>query len=130
TVSDSGIGILPEFLGDLFRPFQQADASTTRRHGGLGLGLAITRHLVELHGGTITARSAGTDKGATFIIKLPVRPARIELPSEEPATAPRARERLEHRFDPVTVLLVDDEADSRDIIRRILEQSGATVLTA
>lgn len=130
TVSDTGIGIPAEFIPQLFQPFQQADATTTRRHGGLGLGLAIVRHLVELHGGTISVRSPGEGQGATFTVRLPVRPARAELPSQKPATERPVVTRLEHRFDPMTVLLIEDEADSRDIIRRILQQGGATVVTA
>src|SRR5206468_4606078 len=70
-VADSGIGISPEFLPNVFEPFRQADASASRRHGGLGLGLAIARHIVELHGGSIRAESAGIGKGAAFIATFP-----------------------------------------------------------
>ena len=71
-MTDSGIGIAPEFLPYVFDKFRQADASSTRRHGGLGLGLAIVRHLVELHGGQVAAESPGAGHGATFIVRLPI----------------------------------------------------------
>ena len=132
TVSDSGEGIAPDFLPHVFERFRQADSTTTRKHGGLGLGLAIVRHLVELHGGSVKAKSAGLGQGASFIVSLPLRPVRHEGPggSLHPAS-PRAGLPDElPSLEGVKVLVVDDEEDSREIVRVILERHGATVLTA
>jgi len=128
TVSDTGIGIDPEFLPYIFDRFRQADSTTTRKHGGLGLGLAIVRHLVELHGGTIEARSEGTGQGATFRISLP-------LAAEQPRTFrfQAARDYMfslnqEHlMLGGLRVLVVDDEADARELISAMLERYGARV---
>ncbi|MFL6332538.1 MAG: ATP-binding protein [Pyrinomonadaceae bacterium] len=135
-VSDTGAGIEPEFLPHVFERFRQADMSTTRRHGGLGLGLAIVRHLVELHGGTITAESEGQGRGSTFTVRLPVHadsdtvqaPARageaarpvggFEVPSAPPT------------LEGVKVLVVDDEEDARRLLTEMLSRRGAEVLTA
>jgi CheY-like chemotaxis protein len=128
-VRDTGVGIPPEFLPHLFERFRQADAGTTRVHGGLGLGLAIVRQLVELHGGTITGASDGLGTGATFTVTLPLMFAR---PDRQPpvgpiaATAPRALADL----TAVRVLAVDDDADALTMVRDILEAAGATVTTA
>jgi PAS domain S-box-containing protein len=124
SICDSGKGIKPEFLPYMFDYFRQEDGATTRKFGGLGLGLAIVRHLIELHGGTVEARSEGEGKGATFIIRLPlmvIQPA--DSPSPEPA---------EPSIDltGLRVLVVDDERDSRDFITFVLEQAGARVKTA
>jgi signal transduction histidine kinase/ActR/RegA family two-component response regulator len=132
TVSDTGTGIDPDFLPVVFEPFRQADASTTREHGGLGLGLAITKHLVELHGGTITARSAGRGAGATFEVRLPsvitysARPARPD-PLLEPVPPMRLNPSMLHGLQ---VLVVDDDEDARVLLETTLAQHGANVRTA
>lgn len=120
-VEDSGIGIAPEFLPHVFEHFRQADGTSQRSQGGLGLGLAITRRLVELHGGTIGADSPGLDQGATFTVSLPIR-----LPAEV-GQSPRPSADDELSLDGVTVLVVDDEADSQELLTIILEHCGAQV---
>ncbi|HEV2914815.1 MAG TPA: ATP-binding protein [Pyrinomonadaceae bacterium] len=134
SVSDTGQGISAEFLPYVFERFRQADHTTTRRHGGLGLGMAITRHLVELHGGTISAHSPGADQGSTFILRLPVtirhnqeRPS--TLSAEQQSTADEYDAQLEElpRLDGLHVLVVDDERDARDLLTTVLTQSGAQV---
>ncbi|HWK10615.1 MAG TPA: response regulator [Vicinamibacterales bacterium] len=135
TISDTGRGISPDFLPYVFERFRQADASFSREHGGLGLGLAIARQLAELHGGTITASSGGTGTGATFTLKLPLMivhqhpsdTARGEHPPIE-RTAPALESAP--RIDGVHVLAVDDEADSLNLLRAVLESAGASVTTA
>jgi signal transduction histidine kinase len=128
-VSDTGSGITADFLPYVFERFRQADAGSKRRYGGLGLGLAIVRHLVELHGGTVTAASAGPDQGSTFRVTLPVRAVRTDEGSERaPAKGARAGGESP-RLDGVRVLVVDDEADARELFGSILEGVGATVLT-
>jgi PAS domain S-box-containing protein len=137
TVSDTGQGISAEFLPFVFDRFRQADSTTTRRLSGLGLGMAITRHLVELHGGTIKAESPGEGQGASFILRLPVM---IVHNAEHllKATAERQRATGEDqtppvelaRLDGVHVLIVDDEQDARELLTTILKQSGADVTTA
>ena len=134
-VTDAGPGISPDFLPSVFEPFRQADGSTTRRHGGLGLGLSIVKHLVEAHGGTVTAESSGGRQGATFIVRLPI----VSVYADEPD--PTAAESMTPVDTPtvgvatvslqgVSVLVVDDDADSREIVAASLEQFGAVVLTA
>jgi len=125
-VRDTGVGIKAEFLPYVFERFRQADGSTTRQFGGLGLGLAIVRHLVELHGGTVQADSDGEGKGATFTIKLPII-ASPEIMSN-PAMKPVESLNL-HRLEGVRVLVVDDEPDARDIVSAVLMQQGAEVRT-
>jgi signal transduction histidine kinase/ActR/RegA family two-component response regulator len=132
-VSDTGVGINPEFLPHVFERFRQADQKTTRQHGGLGLGLAIARHLVELHGGTIHAESIGEGHGATFIVKLPVVPVYQKSDFAE-RVHPAAREELPayecfERLDGLKVLVVDDEVDARDLLRAGIGQCGAEVRT-
>ena len=131
TVTDSGIGVEPEFLPFLFERFRQADSSATRSHRGLGLGLSIVKQLVELHGGTVQAESRGENKGATFIVRLPLVPIRSAARREHP-TAPPAVAVQSDRIDltGVRVLVVDDEADARELIKRVLTQCGAEVRCA
>jgi signal transduction histidine kinase/ActR/RegA family two-component response regulator len=128
-VSDTGAGIVPEFLPYVFERFRQADAGSRRRYGGLGLGLAIVRHLIELHGGTVSAESAGENQGATFRVSIPVRPVRGDDGAAQ-APAQGARPPAGARLDDVSVLVVDDEADARELFGSILEAVGAVVLTA
>src|SRR5438132_3979814 len=133
SVRDSGIGIEPEFLPHVFDRFRQADASTTRTVGGLGLGLAIVRHLAELHGGTVRAESAGKGRGSAFIIRFPLRQTR--LPDPEGAGGPaRTRDSLRAEELPrlvgVRILVVDDEPDTRELLRQVLEGCGAEVREA
>ncbi len=128
SVSDTGKGIHPDFLPYVFERFRQEDSGTTRNFGGLGLGLAIVHHLVELHHGTIAAKSDGVNQGATFIIQLPAVNSRSEgfLP-EAVSTTPQATGFLKNR----KILIVEDDADARELLRYILEHEQATVsLTA
>ena len=129
-VSDTGAGIAPDFLPYVFDRFRQGEAGTRRRYGGLGLGLAIVRHLTELHGGSVSAESEGEGKGATFRVRLPLRvptPAPPVEPAVPVATAPRRRDQ---RLDGVRVLVVDDESDARELFASMLDAAGAVVLTA
>ncbi|MCA1612918.1 MAG: response regulator [Acidobacteria bacterium] len=132
TVSDTGRGISAEFLPYVFERFRQADNTTTRQHSGLGLGLAITKHIVELHGGTIRAVSPGEGQGASFILRLPVMIVHEAgqlsgVAAEQPPAAVAARPAEQARLDGVRVLLVDDERDTRDLLVVVLTQSGALV---
>jgi CheY-like chemotaxis protein len=133
-VSDTGEGILPEALPLVFRPFQQADSSTTRRHGGLGLGLAIVTQLVSAHGGTVNAESAGEGKGATLTVRLPARSALPAVRRAMPASAgmERAASAVDRvpRLDGLRVLVVDDEEDVLDLVRTVLSEQGADVHVA
>jgi len=125
SVSDTGRGIDPDFLPLVFDRFCQADSSTTRGYGGLGLGLAIVRHLVELHGGTVQANSPGAGKGSTFAVIFPlisVRTSADDLPNLNEASA------LSSSLKGLRVLVVDDEADARQIIRSLIERTGAEVM--
>ncbi|MBD0312714.1 MAG: PAS domain S-box protein, partial [Microcoleus sp. T3-bin5] len=128
TVSDTGKGISKEFLPYVFDRFRQADGSITRADSGLGLGLAIVRHLVELHGGTVTAESPGKDKGATFTVKLPLKQRRSRRP-------PLREEKKSDQMRPgilagLKVLVVDDEPDNRDFLMVALEYFGASATAA
>ncbi len=125
TVSDTGQGIAPEFLPYVFDRFRQADSSTKRHFGGLGLGLSIVRHLVELHGGTVRAESDGVDRGAAFVVELPAA-AVVTTDSDQVDRAPAAPSELAG----LRALVVDDEADARDLVSFILERHGAEVVTA
>jgi PAS domain S-box-containing protein len=129
TIRDDGKGISEEFLPYVFDRFKQADSSTTRKIGGLGLGLAIVRHIVELHGGQVSAASAGLGKGATFTITLPVRAvAPSAPPPAEPHRAPSVTALSgAARLAGLKVLVVDDEADARDLLRKALLEAGAVV---
>jgi signal transduction histidine kinase/ActR/RegA family two-component response regulator len=129
-VSDTGQGIAPDTLPVIFERFRQADSSSTRLHSGLGLGLALVKHLVELHGGSVEAQSAGEGKGATFIVRLPLMIAdvphgpvlRVHPTAPSPESLPGAR------LDGLRVLLVDDDPDSVDLATAILAGAGADVL--
>jgi len=128
-VRDTGVGIKAEFLPHVFERFRQADGSTTREFGGLGLGLAIVRHLVELHGGTVQAYSEGKGKGATFTVKLPVavRQEKISVLPKTPVDSTSWAIKNLYRLEGVRVLVVDDEPDARDIVTAVLTQQGAEV---
>jgi signal transduction histidine kinase/ActR/RegA family two-component response regulator len=131
SVEDSGKGIDAAFLPHMFERFRQEESSATRRHTGLGLGLAITRHLVELHGGEIGAQSGGAGKGSTFTVKLPL--AAVQTRGIERVARLGATDSGGHRqlasLDGLRILVVDDEADVRDLVATILRQSGAAVTT-
>ncbi|MDG2525203.1 PAS domain S-box protein [Stenotrophomonas sp. HITSZ_GD] len=130
-IQDSGDGIAPEFLPHLFGRFRQADGTTTRRHGGLGLGLAIVQQLVEMHGGEVSASSAGRGCGATFRVRLPEQPAQGQRPRRE------LRRRLGHEqvveaqaLAGLRLLAVEDQPDMLEYLRRLLEEQGAEVVMA
>lgn len=128
TVADSGAGIAAEFLPHVFERFRQADATTTRAHGGLGLGLAIVRHLVEMHGGTVRAESDGPGRGATFTVTLPVRAvvaAGQAGTSDEAAVRAVSATKEAQALTGMRVLVIDDEADARELLVTVLEQFGA-----
>jgi CheY-like chemotaxis protein len=131
-VSDNGIGIRPDFLPYVFERFRQAEAGTTRKTGGLGLGLAIVRHIVEMHGGTVHAASAGDGQGATFRVRLPLKATASD------ASNTRLHDQPAERMDPlsglgdlhgVRVLAIDDEEDALTLVRVVLEAAGAQVTT-
>jgi PAS domain S-box-containing protein len=133
SVEDTGIGIRPDFLPYIFERFRQADASTTRRFGGLGLGLSIVKNLVEMHGGNVRVKSRGENMGTTFIVSLPlphVRPAAEVLPrtADKPATALDTAELP--RLDGARILIVDDEADGRTLLVCLLTDRGASCADA
>jgi len=132
TITDSGIGIAPEFLPHVFERFRQADGSTTRSQGGLGLGLAIVKRLVELHGGTVTASSAGLGRGACFEVRLPL--AADTAPADTfPATGgspPHAAVAAPKPLSGIGILLVEDDADGREMLRQLLQANGANVVAA
>jgi len=131
-VSDTGVGIRPDFLPHVFERFRQGDAGMARQPGGLGLGLSIVRHIVEMHGGSVEALSEGEGRGSTFRVRLPlmiVQPERTPAPRAHPRTA---------RFQPLTelvdlhgvrVLAIDDEQDALMLLRAVLEAAGAIVTT-
>jgi CheY-like chemotaxis protein len=133
SVSDTGQGIPPEFLPYVFDRFRQADASTTRRHGGLGLGLSIVKSLVDMHGGSVDARSDGEGQGATFTVRLPLvraQPPMGHLYSTASILKPeRSADHDEVTLSGLRVLVVDDEPDARALARRVLEERGADVVT-
>jgi nitrogen-specific signal transduction histidine kinase len=122
-VIDTGKGIQPQFLPHVFEYFRQEDGSTTRKFGGLGLGLAIVRQIVEMHGGTVWAESEGENRGASFTVQLPLS-TQAQPPELEP---PRHRVTTEAPLSNLQILLVDDETDTREFQTILLEQSGATV---
>jgi PAS domain S-box-containing protein len=132
TVEDSGVGISPEVLPHVFERFRQGDSSNTRNHGGLGLGLAVVRHLVELHGGQVTASSDGEAQGSRFTVRIPVldpAPASRDR-GEAPAAATAEPADDAQRLDGVRVLVVDGSDEVRTLASRILRESGAEVETA
>jgi CheY-like chemotaxis protein/two-component sensor histidine kinase len=128
SVVDTGQGITAEFLPHIFERFRQADSSITRHHGGLGLGLSIARQLVELHGGDISAASAGVNQGSTFTVTLPIAPG--DLPRRESGSEipPPADARGRRSLHGCKVLLVEDEQDARELVEGILRLAGAIVL--
>src|SRR5205085_3796042 len=126
-VADNGQGISPEFLPHLFERFRQADAGTTRAQGGLGLGLTITRQLVELHGGTITAASAGLGKGATFTISIPLPRLGESRLSDAEMDVSLDPSDGDGKLDGARVLLVEDEPATCAAVRAVLENAGAAV---
>jgi CheY-like chemotaxis protein len=129
------MGIEPEFLPYVFDRFRQSEGATTRAHGGLGLGLAIVRHLVELHGGTVSADSPGSGQGATFTVTLPLAAPRKEtskIGRNQPAVAgkiPRDNIPAPDYLRDLRVLVVDDEPDARDLLNEMLTNYGAEVKT-
>jgi signal transduction histidine kinase/ActR/RegA family two-component response regulator len=132
-VRDSGEGIKTDFLPLVFDKFRQADASTTRRHGGLGLGLSIVKSLVELHGGTVHAESDGIGKGATFVVDLPLVASSPPPETPETLSATPAQPKPANGLPSLaglTVLAVDDEPDARTLVQHTLERQGARVFTA
>ncbi|MDT7542061.1 MAG: hypothetical protein QOE33_1965 [Acidobacteriota bacterium] len=132
-VSDTGSGIPAEFLPHVFDRFRQADQSTTRAQGGLGLGLAIVRHLVELHGGSVRAESDGAGKGATFAVSLPTVGAsatRRDEASSAPERASVATGDEEFSLEGLRILVVEDDEDARELIAMVLRRRGAEIVTA
>lgn len=130
-VADTGRGISPSFLEHVFDPFRQGESSTTRQHGGLGLGLAIAKQLVELHGGTVTAASRGLGAGATFVVTLPLAPETGRTSLGKPALreADDAASRPSG-LDGIRVLVVDDEVDARELVTMLLREAGAETVEA
>ncbi|MDG3004777.1 hybrid sensor histidine kinase/response regulator [Paludisphaera mucosa] len=133
-VVDTGIGMSEDFLPHVFDRFRQADSSTTRRYGGLGLGLAIARQLVELHGGSLKAESPGEGRGSAFTVSLPIAAVNPGRPTP-PESAPKPRGGAEglckdHMLDGVRVLVLDDEPDARHLIHRVLSACRAEVAQA
>jgi CheY-like chemotaxis protein len=126
--SRRSIGLAPSFLPYVFERFRQAEGGTTRRHGGLGLGLAIARHIAEMHGGTIEAASEGEGKGATFTVKLPLMNFDVES-ARVAGEAERRRARHASDLDGIRVLAVDDDEEALYLVREILEAAGAHVIT-
>jgi PAS domain S-box-containing protein len=136
TVTDNGIGIDPEFMPYVFDRFRQADSTSTRRFGGLGLGLAIVRHVVEMHGGTVAASSPGKGQGATFKVRFPIASPDIlrqsERPPEPELKQPTQPNQMDdkHDLDGVRVLVVEDDLDTLEMLKVILQDRGAEVITA
>jgi CheY-like chemotaxis protein/nitrogen-specific signal transduction histidine kinase len=131
-VTDTGVGIDPAFLAEVFDRFRQADSSTTREHGGLGLGLSITRQLVELHGGSVRAESEGLGRGASFVVVLPIgsvdRAEEQDLPPSTYGDEVAGYDLIP--LESVKVLVVDDEPDARELVKQILLECRADVKTA
>jgi len=131
-IEDSGIGIEPAFLPYVFDRFRQADSSTTRNHGGLGLGLSIVKQLVELHGGSVLVKSAGKGQGSTFVVMLPVAAVHIETEGRtEPDLAEIDLATLDlPNLAGARVLVVDDEFDARYLVSRIIDEAGGRTRSA
>ena len=137
TVSDDGQGISGELLPYVFDRFRQADNSSRRQYGGLGLGLSIVKHIVEMHGGTVEAESPGEGKGSTFIVRLPIKAVSVDETDTEPTSAEAdgavtaaGPGQPPVRLDGLRVLVVDDEADARRLLVKVLEEVGAHVTAA
>ena len=137
SISDTGIGVEPQFLPYVFERFRQADSASTREYGGLGLGLAITRHIIEMHGGGVSASSPGKGQGATFKIRLPLISTSREMAPDSRlalSAAPDAKDRKSkengHRLDGLRVLLVEDNPDTLEMLKFIFDECGAEVITA
>jgi signal transduction histidine kinase/ActR/RegA family two-component response regulator len=128
-VADTGIGIPSDFLPFVFDRFRQADSSMSRRHNGLGLGMAIVRHLVELHGGTVSVASPGEGRGATFTLRLPRHVGELpaELLSPPPRTVPDAAQQDLDHLHGIHILIVEDDVDSRNVLSVLLQRLGALV---
>jgi CheY-like chemotaxis protein len=130
TVSDTGVGIPLSFLPHVFDRFAQRDSATSRRYGGLGLGLAISKQLVELHGGSIQAKSRGEGQGATFVVNLPLLVMQEDVSGRVHPTTPRVD--TENVVLPslrgVRIIVADDEPDARDLVTRLLQNQGAIVV--
>ncbi|OKH29001.1 hypothetical protein NIES2101_43535 [Calothrix sp. HK-06] len=122
-VTDTGKGISADFLPYVFEHFRQEDGATTRKFGGLGLGLAIVRQIVELHGGTVAADSFGEEKGATFTVKIPLASQLCVLPTVE------APDNSTKNLNGIRIFVVDDEQDSLELVAFVLEQAGAIITT-
>ena len=137
SVSDTGIGMDADFLPYVFDPFRQADSTSTRRYGGLGLGLAIVRHMVELHGGAVYAFSPGKNRGSRFVVRLPLASSTSTPQTKQAAAAPPLSERAigetlpeqRRKLQGVSVLIVEDDPDTLDMMQFILDKSGAEVIT-
>lgn len=129
-VTDSGIGIPKDFLPFIFDRFTQADTTSSRKHAGLGLGLSIARHIIELHGGAITAESEGEGKGATFRITVPVRALQLQAADSGQTTVPIETIANEVMLNGLRVMVVDDEAETRELLKVMLGSHGVDVLTA
>ena len=131
-VSDTGIGIRADFLPHVFERFRQADSGVTRQTAGLGLGLSIVRHIVEMHGGSVQAASDGEDKGSTFRVRLPlmiVHETTVREPREHPRTATQAPLTGLKNLSGIRVMAIDDEEDALALLRVVLEAAGAEVVT-
>ena len=135
-VTDTGMGIEPEFLPYVFDRFRQADSTSTRKHSGLGLGLAIVRHVVEMHGGTVAASSPGKGQGATFKVRFPIASDILLQPEKRPPGSewkqptPPSQIDEKHNLSGVRVLVVDDDLDTLEMLKVILQDRGAEVDTA
>jgi signal transduction histidine kinase/ActR/RegA family two-component response regulator len=129
-ISDTGQGINPQFVPYVFERFRQADSTYTRRIGGLGLGLAIVRHLVELHGGTVTAHSDGKDQGSRFSIRLPIADSKRFTPVNNGAFATEISPEVSSQVNGMNILLVEDDKDSRDMLEMVLSIYGIKVESA